>query len=93
MQKYEKKYCVDRTICHCVHIAKRNQPTNMKATTKRAINKYGIDTCIEAYIMHIKGNGANTVAHSFSILKGNTNAADAAINAGRDLDQQCTVSA
>jgi hypothetical protein len=65
----------------------------MKPTTKRAIKKYGIDTCIEGYIMHIEGNGASTVAHSFSILNGNIKAADAAINAGRDIDNQCRVTA
>ena len=65
----------------------------MKTATKRAINKYGIEICIEAYIMHIEGNGASTVANSLSILNGNTRAGDAAINAGRDLDDQCRVNA
>jgi len=57
----------------------------MKRTTKRAIEKYGLQTCIDAYEMHLEGNGASTVSHSFSVLKGNTNMGDAAINAGRDL--------
>jgi hypothetical protein len=60
----------------------------MKATTKRAIKKYGIDICIEAYNLHIQGNGASTVAHSIRSLKGNTNVADAAINAGRELAEK-----
>ena len=54
--------------------------------TKRAIAKYGEQTCREAYAMHMEGNGARTVSWSFCILKENTNAADAAINAGRELD-------
>jgi hypothetical protein len=37
--------------------------------------------------MHEEGNGASTVSHSFSILNGNTNAGDAAINAGRDIKE------
>jgi hypothetical protein len=59
-------------------------PTISKAT-KRAIEKYGIQTCIDAYAMHQDGNGASTIAWSFSILKGRTNSGDAAINAGREL--------
>ena len=57
----------------------------MNKKTKRAINKYGIQTCIDAYEMHKAGNGANTIAWSFQILNGNTNAGDAAINAGREI--------
>jgi len=60
----------------------------MKVTTKRAIEKYGLQTCIDAYEMHLEGNGASTVSHSFSILKNNTNMGDAAINAGRDIARQ-----
>jgi hypothetical protein len=65
------------------------EPTNMKikSATKRAVAKYGIQTCIDAYAMHEDGNGASTVSHSFSILNGNTNAGDAAINAGRDIKE------
>jgi hypothetical protein len=65
------------------------EPTNMKikSATKRAVAKYGIQTCIDAYAMHEEGNGASTVSHSFSILNGNTNAGDAAINAGRDIKE------
>jgi hypothetical protein len=57
----------------------------MKSSTKRAIAKYTQEVCIAAYAEHLDGNGANTIAHSFSILNGNTRAGDAAINAGRDL--------
>jgi hypothetical protein len=69
-------------------MAAEPEPNNMKikSTTKRAIAKYGIQTCIDAYAMHEDGNGASTVSHSFSILNGNTNAGDAAINAGRDIN-------
>jgi hypothetical protein len=59
----------------------------IKSATKRAIAKYGIQTCIEAYEMHEEGNGASTVSWSIPILKGNTNAGDAAINAGRDIKE------
>lgn len=59
----------------------------IKLATKRAIAKYGIQTCIQAYEMHKDGNGASTVSLSFAALKGNTNAGDAAINAGRDLKE------
>jgi hypothetical protein len=58
----------------------------IKSATKRAVAKYGIQTCIDAYAMHEDGNGASTVSHSFSILNGKTNAGDAAINAGRDIN-------
>ena len=60
----------------------------MKLTTatKRAIKQYGMATCIAAYEQHdTHGEGSNTVAHSFEILKGNTRMGDAAINAGREL--------
>jgi hypothetical protein len=60
----------------------------MKSSTKRAIDKYGIQTCIDAYNLHLEGDGAGSIRFSFDILKGNTNAADAAINAGRDLAYQ-----
>ena len=55
-------------------------------TTKRAIKKYTAEICIAAYNQHNQyGEGASTISHSFSILKGNTNSGDAAINAGREL--------
>ena len=66
-----------------------NQPTRknntMTTTTKKAIQKYGMETCKQAFVMHEEGNGANTIAHSFDVLKGNTRAGDAAINAGREM--------
>lgn len=64
-------------------------PTNdMKTTTstKRAIKKYGIEICNAAYEQHTnESEGASTISWSFAILKGNTRAGDAAINAGREL--------
>jgi hypothetical protein len=58
----------------------------MTTTTKNAIQKYGIETCKEAYRMNEEdGEGASTIAHSFATLKGNTRAGDAAINAGREM--------
>ena len=57
----------------------------MTTATKRAITKYGIQTCIDAYDEHLEGNGASTIAWSFAVLKGNTRSGDAAINAGREL--------
>jgi hypothetical protein len=81
-------------VWDCLLVASRQhqqptEPTNMKikSATKRAVAKYGIQTCIDAYAMHEEGNGASTVSHSFSILNGNTNAGDAAINAGRDIKE------
>ena len=59
----------------------------LSKSTKRAIKKYGIQTCLEAYKEHyIEGSGASTVSWSFSILKGNIRAGDAAIDAGRELE-------
>jgi len=73
----------------CVAASDANyQPKhNMKLTqsTKRAIKKYGIEVCTEAYALHEWGMGGSTVAWSIPILKGNTRAGDSAINAGREL--------
>lgn len=59
----------------------------MKLTraTQRTIKKYGAELCREAYAMHEWGMGASTVSWSIPTLKGNTNAGNAAINAGREL--------
>ena len=38
--------------------------------------------------MHMQGNGASTVSYSIGVLRGNTNAGDAAINAGRELAEK-----
>lgn len=52
---------------------------------KRAIAKYGEEACKEANRLHVIGYGASGVSHAIWELKGNTRAADAAINAGRWL--------
>jgi hypothetical protein len=62
-----------------------NNTTCISQATKRAIAKYGIEICIDAFTLHAEGNGASTIAWSFAVLNGNTNAGNAAINAGRDL--------
>ena len=51
--------------------------------TRRAIRKYGEQTCLKAYQMcEIEGNGASTVATMLGLT---VRGADAAINAGRRL--------
>ena len=62
-----------------------NTTNCISQATKRAIAKYGIEICIDAFALHAEGNGASTIAWSFSVLNGNTNAGNAAINAGRNL--------
>jgi hypothetical protein len=52
---------------------------------KRAIKKYGIEVCKEAYDLHVWGYGASGISHSILALNGNTRAADSAIDAGRWL--------
>jgi hypothetical protein len=61
----------------------------MTRSTKRAIDKYGIEVCKQAYEMHMEGNGARTVSYEIYVLN-NTNAADAAINAGREIAEGLT---
>lgn len=56
--------------------------------TKRAIAKYGLDACLDAFQMNEEGEGASTIAFS---LQGTTpikttRQADAAIDAGREID-------
>jgi len=63
----------------------------LTSTTAKAITKYGYGTCREAYALHMDGNGASTVAHSFASLNGNTRSADAAINAGRELAEKNSI--
>jgi hypothetical protein len=56
----------------------------MKASTKRAIAKYGEENCRYAYRRHCEGNGASTIA--FELGLPHTNCGDAAIRAGEELD-------
>ena len=50
--------------------------------TKDAINKYGLDTCKEAYALSTKGNGASSIGWMLDLT---TNQADCAIDAGRNI--------
>jgi len=88
LEKYALHFA---SICYFSPVAASdaNYQTNhdMKLTqsAKRAIKKYGIEVCNEAYALHEWGMGGSTVAWSIPILKGNTRAGDSAINAGREL--------
>ena len=57
--------------------------------TKRTVEKYGKDLCIQALDLHHQGEGANTISWYIlpSNLKGKTRVADALIDAGRELMQ------
>jgi len=86
------KYALHFASLHASFVCRRErrnyQPKQkMKITqsAKRAIKKYGIEVCNEAYALHEWGMGGSTVAWSIPILKGNTRAGDSAINAGREL--------
>lgn len=54
-------------------------------TTDKAIAKYGRQTCIDAYDLHRKGEGARTIGMYLNLA---TNQADCAIDAGRDIISQ-----
>ncbi|KAF7963495.1 hypothetical protein AWV80_09055 [Cupriavidus sp. UYMU48A] len=56
--------------------------------TARAIEKYGVKACREAYHMHaVIGYGAAGIAFEGPRALKTTRQADAAINAGRELSQ------
>lgn len=62
--------------------------TDLTMSTRRAIAKYGERTCLEAFqLSEVMGEGANTISWFDlpGLKRGCTNAADAAINAGREL--------
>jgi hypothetical protein len=65
-----------------------NQQT-LSTAAQAALAKYGQLTILAAFLRHADGEGANTVAQTLSTGTGaamrNTAAADAAINAGREL--------
>lgn len=50
----------------------------------RTIRKYGFDVCLSAYAENRQGYGARTISYS-KAFNDSTRAADAAINAGREL--------
>lgn len=62
--------------------------SNFTPATRRAVAKYGINLCLRAYKHQQAGNGARTIAIEIGFV--NTNAANAAINAGRELANACT---
>lgn len=57
---------------------------NLSKSAIRAIRKYGFDLCLSSYAENRLGYGANTIAQCRA-FNGSTRAADAAINAGREL--------
>ena len=59
----------------------------MTNKTRSAIEKYGLETCKEAFAESQAGNGASTISWEVMPDKytGKTRSADAAINAGREL--------
>jgi hypothetical protein len=63
--------------------------TTLSKKTKAAIAKYGKEFCIFAVNENKEGNGANTISWSFPHelrhLRGKTQCADSAINAGREI--------
>jgi len=53
--------------------------------TQLAIEHYGADVCAQAYVScDIIGNGARSIGYEFGLT---TNQADAAINAGREMNE------
>lgn len=61
----------------------------MNRATKQAIKKYGEADCRAAYELHKKGEGGSTIACMFGW---HTNSADAAINAGREMEFEASKS-
>jgi len=56
--------------------------------TKKAIEKYGRENCVQAYASYQEGNGAGTIGCDLGLK---TNQADAAINAGRKISESTKV--
>jgi hypothetical protein len=57
------------------------------AKTERAIKRYTLEGCVKAFILNSKrGEGPSTIAFEYTIPNvTTTQAADAAINAGREI--------
>jgi hypothetical protein len=53
--------------------------------TEQAIINYGREVCLEAYDLHVQGNGAGTIGFYLNLT---TRQADCAIDAGRDIFHQ-----
>lgn len=61
-------------------------PHILTANTRRAVKKYGEAVCLEAFRLNdVKGEGASSISCSYIASLRTTSAADAAINAGREL--------
>jgi hypothetical protein len=54
--------------------------------TRSAIQKYSVKTCREAFAFSKQGEGASTIGFYLNLT---TNQADAAINAGREINESC----
>lgn len=59
---------------------------NLTASAQRAIAKYGIEACHKAYKLHQAGESARTIAIVGPDTIKTTRQADAAINAGFELN-------
>lgn len=59
----------------------------LSANSRRAVCAYTFEVCVLAFALHRSGEGASTVA-TYTGLK-TTSQADAAINAGREIDAAC----
>ena len=53
--------------------------------TRDALAKYGPEVCTEAYRRHCAGDGASTIGYCMKLT---TRQADAAIDAGRELQRE-----
>lgn len=53
--------------------------------TARAVAKYGLDACNNAYAMNVEGYGARSITFEGPVTIKTTRQADAAIDAGREL--------
>lgn len=59
---------------------------DLSLKARRALEKYGYSNCREAYRLNaVDGQGANSIANTLVSCIKTTRAADAAINAGREL--------
>ena len=65
-----------------------NRDKTAERRHRRAIRAYGEEACRTAYTLHLCGNGARTVALEGPVTIRTTQQADAAINAGRWLNDQ-----
>ena len=57
----------------------------MNRNHKAAIERYGFKTCVEAYLLNRRGEGASSIALQSPLPLRTTRQADSAINAGRAI--------